>query len=111
MNDRISELEAQAKVILEWCRQQKELPEGERGVLESRHKPHGEWTPVNNPTWHVTRYEFRLRKRPKTHKATVYWYRYAGGQVGPSLSTQQDHQWPGAVLLGTTTDEFTEPQE
>lgn len=30
MTDRISELEEQAKVILEWCRQQKELPEEQR---------------------------------------------------------------------------------
>lgn len=111
MNDRINELEEQAKVILEWCRQQKELPEEQRDILELRRKPSGAWMPVDEPACNLALYECRLSKRPKTHKATVYWYRYAGGQVGPSLSTQQDHQWPGAVLLGTTTDEFTEPQE
>lgn len=115
MIDRINEIEEQAEVILEWCRQQKELPEEKRDIFELRRRGGADWewekyhSSHGEPNFHV--FEYRLRKRPKTHTATVYWYRNAGGQVGPSLSTQQDHQWPGAVLLGTTTDEFTEPQE
>ncbi len=112
MNDRINEIEEQAKVILEWCRQQ-QLPEEERDIFELR--PHGraewEWEEYHpshgEPNFKV--FQYRLRKRPKKHTVTVYWYRSKDGKVTPSLYSQD--LWPGAVLLGTTTDEFTEPQE
>ncbi len=109
MTDRIKELEEQAKVILEWCRQQR-LPKEERDIFELH--PHGgaewEWEEYHpshgEPNFKV--FQYRLRK----HTATVYWYRYGNGKVGSSLAPPHEHQWPGAVLLGTTTDEFTEPQ-
>lgn len=42
MSDRINEIEEQAKVILEWCRQQR-LPEEERDILELRSRGGAEW--------------------------------------------------------------------
>lgn len=118
MADRISEIEEQAKVILEWCQQQR-LPEEQRDIFELRPRGIGEWSGKGNweweeyhpshgePNFHV--FEYRLRKRPQTHKVTVYWYRNGDGIVRPSLA-KLEHQWSGSVLLGTTTDEFTEPQ-
>lgn len=113
MSDRIKELEEQAKVILEWCRQQR-LPEEQRDIFELR--PHGgaewEWEEYHpshgEPNFKV--FQYRLLKRPKKHTATVYWYRNGDGIVRPSLA-KLEYQWPGSVLLGTTTTEFTEPQE
>lgn len=110
MTDRIKELEEQAKVILEWCRQQ-QLPEEERDILELKDRFTLLWERVINPSWNLDLGKFRLRKHPKKHTATVYWYRYGNGKVGSSLAQPHEHQWPGAVLLGTTTTEFTEPQE
>lgn len=45
MTDRISEIEEQTKVILEWCRQQR-LPDEERDILEfrDRHSRTETWT-------------------------------------------------------------------
>lgn len=103
----IDSLEKNAKVFLEWCRQQKELPGDERDILEYRFRD--EWRPVRDGfvPWHQD--EYRLRKRIKKHTATVYWYRYSNGAVSYRLS-------PVSVLadtkfLGTNTVEFTEPQE
>lgn len=112
MSDRIKELEEQAKVILEWCRQQR-LPEEERDILEFRRRQLNssqEWTKaVTVQPTNLNLYDWRLRKRPKTHKTTVYWYRSKEGKVTPSLHTTDF--WTNGILLGTTTDEFTEPQE
>jgi len=36
MSDRINQIEEQAKVILEWCRQRKGLPEEQWDILECR---------------------------------------------------------------------------
>lgn len=111
MSDRIKELEEQANVILEWCRQQS-LPEEDRDFCEAQSisRDNAEWHIWATAPVFLDTYRFRLRKRPKIYKVTVYWYRNGDGIVRPSLA-KREHQWPGSVLLGTTTDEFTEPQE
>lgn len=113
MSDRIAEIEEQAKVILEWCRQQKELPKEEQDILELRSRGGAEWEwepwSIAHGDMNFKVFEYRLRKRIKKHTATVYWYRYSNGAVSYRLS-------PVSVLadtkfLGTNTVEFTEPQE
>lgn len=104
MTDRIIELEEQAKVIVEWCRQQREVPEGQRDILEFRNFCGPHWEVVFEPTWNFLLGEYRLRKRPKTHKATVYWWQDTDGSIFPSLSKP-------IRPIGTSTVEFTEPQE
>lgn len=98
----------QAEVMRRWHEQQ-ELPKSERDILEFRHFNDTAWIVVLEPVWNFNYGEYRLRKRPKTHTATVYWYRNGDGIVRPSLA-KLEHQWPGSTLLGETTDEFTEPQ-
>lgn len=111
MTDRIKELEEQAKVILEWCRQQR-LPEEERDILEFRRRQLNssqEWTrAVTVQPTNLNLYDWRLSKRPKTRTATVYWWRYSNGNIAPSLKRVE---WPDVKLIGTSTVEFTEPQE
>ncbi len=109
MRDRIDEIEEQAKVILEWCKQQR-LPEEQRDILELRERwlnGNQEWIKTTMNPVNLNLYDFRLRKRPKTHKATVYWYRYPDGSVAygvlPSALSK-------AEVIGTSTTEFTEPQ-
>lgn len=106
MSDFIDRLEKNAKVFLEWCRQQKELPQEERDILEFRIDD--KWYPVMDDfvPWHHDKY--RLRKRFKKHTATVYWYRDAIGVVKHSLE-QIDAPWFNRI--GISTVEFTEPQE
>ena len=110
MSDRISELEEQAKVILEWCRQQR-LPEEQRDILELRERwlnGRQDWVKTTNHPTNLDLFDFRLLKRPKTHKATVYWYRYRNGTISHRITpTTAD----ALKLLGTSTVEFTEPQE
>ena len=107
MTDRINEIEEQAKVMLEWCRQQRELPEKEkRDILEYREIGDPSWHVVSdNPAWCIDLLRYRLRKRPKKHAATVYWWRDTDGLVIPSLRKHS------GTFLGTSTVEFTEPQE
>ena len=110
MNDRIKELEEQAKVILEWCRQQ-HLPQEERDVLEYIESGNTEWKPSINPTWNLGYRTFRLRKRPKKHTATVYWYRRNDGSVVYFHQPQDTCHTAGHMkFIGTSTVEFTEPQ-
>lgn len=108
MNDRISEIEEQAKVILEWCRQQR-LPDEQRDIFEFTEKGDPCWhVHVGNPAWCLDVLRYRLRKQPKTHKATVYWYKYPNGTVTHKLSPSMIDS---NLLIGTSTVEFTEPQE
>lgn len=110
MSDRIAEIEEQAKVMLEWCRQQKELPEEERDILELRSRGGAEWEwepwSIAHGGMNFKVFEYRLRKRPKTHTVMVYWWRDTDGSVFASLSKPRDYS-----LIGTSTVEFTEPQE
>lgn len=107
MSDFIDSLEKNAKVFLEWCRQQKELPGDERDILEFRIDD--KWYPVMDGfvPWHHD--EYRLRKRFKKHTATVYWYRNSSGTITRSLIPPLVNCTDS--LLGTSTVEFTEPQE
>lgn len=109
MTDRIKELEEQAKVILEWCRQQ-QLPEEERDFCEAQSisRDNAEWHIWATAPVFLDTYRFRLRKRPKTHKATVHWYRYPNGSVVYRVSPSAVSK---AKLIGTSKVEFTEPQE
>lgn len=111
MNDRISEIEEQAKVILEWCRQQKELPEEKRDILEFRKRQLGssqDWMVTTSATpTDLNLYDWRLRKRPKKHKVTVYWLQDTDGSVFPSFRKEVC----GLALIGTSTVEFKEPQQ
>lgn len=113
MSDRIEEIEQQAKVILEWCRQQKELPEEERDILELRSRGGAEWEwepwSIAHGGMNFKVFEYRLRKRPKKHTATVYWYRNSSGIITRSLIPPLVNCTDS--LLGTSTVEFTEPQE
>lgn len=110
MTDRINEIEEQAKVILEWCRQQR-LPENERDILELRERwttGRKEWIKTTNNPTNINLFDFRLRKQPKKHTATVYWYRYQNDLVVHRISPSAVSE---AKLIGTSTVEFTEPQE
>lgn len=110
MIDRINEIEEQAKVIFEWCRQQKELPEEKRDILELRERwlnGKKEWVKTTNNPTNLNLFDFRLRKRPKTHKATVYWLQDTDGSIFPSFRKEVC----GLAPIGTSTTEFTEPQE
>lgn len=105
MRDRIKELEEQAKVILEWCRQQ-QLPEDERDILEFKKLLSSIWERVIETSWNLDLGKFRLRKRPKKHTATLYWYRDINGSVFASFSKPRTYP-----TIGTSTVEFTESQE
>lgn len=111
MTDRIKELEEQANVILEWCRQQ-QLPEEERDILELKDRFTLLWERVINPSWNLELGKFRLRKRFKKHTATVYWYRRNDGSVVYFHQPQDTCHTAGHMkFIGTSTVEFTEPQE
>lgn len=105
MNDRIDEIEEQAKIILEWCRQQR-LPKEERDILEFKKLLSSIWERVIEPSWNLSLGKYRLRKRPKKHTVMVYWWRDTDGSVFASLGKPRDYS-----IIGTSTVEFTEPQE
>lgn len=94
----------QAEVMRRWHEQQV-LPESERDILEYRLRPDGEWIPLPTPGWNFSFYEFRLRKRPRQKKVTVYLYRQ-GNCVYTTVS-QQETKTP----IGQADITYEEPDD
>jgi hypothetical protein len=103
-------LEEQCKILQEWIKQQY-LPEEQRDQLQGHpvtDRAGKAWEDITSPSWDFDYTEYRLvkkPKKPKIHKATVYWYRDRYGKVFSSLGKMPEGH---STLIGIDNVTLTE---